>query len=355
MIRDRAICVLTLAVVLGLPVSYAGCPAAEPKPIWLAVTEPELSAPLKPLAEKRRSEGFEVVISNQKVEAALAALPRRPAFLLLAGRGESDPKNPRLPAKLLKLYRWRSSQPTQFLSDMAWGDLDGDGIPRVPVGRIPAATPRQLELVVRKILDYESQPPSPADLQAAIWLGSSGYNTTINAAASSFCVMTLQSDGPAWLQPWLISANADDPYCGWPSDQPIRFTEQLTRGGIAGILMGHANRQAFFSMGLASGAVWYRASDAAVTLSKGPPTAPLFFFSCESGHFGQATPCEAEEFLLMPGGPVATVAATTESHPLPNYFSGVSLLKAFGRRERRLGALWLNAQRRGPAIAQHPH
>ena len=47
----------------------------------------------------------------------------------------------------------------------------------------------------------------------------------------------------------------------------------------------------------------------------------------------------------MPGGPVATVAATTESHPLPNYFSGVSLLKAFGRRERRLGALWLNAQR----------
>jgi hypothetical protein len=71
----------------------------------------------------------------------------------------------------------------------------------------------------------------------------------------------------------------------------------------------------------------------------------MFFFSCESGHFGHPTPCEAEEFLLMPGGPVATIAATTESHPLTNYFSGVCLLKALGRRERRLGAVWLNAQR----------
>ncbi len=333
MTRNRTTCVLMLAVVLGLPVSHVVCSAAGPKPIWLAVTEPELSAALKPLAEKRRSEGFEVVVSNQKVEAALAALPRRPAFLLLAGHGESDPKNPRLPAKRLKLYRWRNTQSAWFLSDMAWGDLDGDGIPDVPVGRIPAGTPGELELVVRKILAYESQPPSSADLQSAIWLGSPGYNATIDAAASALCLMTLQSDGPSWLQPWLISGNIDDPYCGWPPDQPARFTEQLKRGGIASILMGHANRRAFFSMRFASGAVWYRAGDAASTLSKGLPTPPMFFFSCESGQFGQATPCEAEEFLLMPGGPVATVAATTESHPLPNYFSGVCLLKAFGRRE----------------------
>ena len=57
---------LVLVVLLGSPASYAVCSAAEPKPIWLAVTEAELSASLRPLAEKRRNEGFEVVMSNQK-------------------------------------------------------------------------------------------------------------------------------------------------------------------------------------------------------------------------------------------------------------------------------------------------
>ena len=41
--------------------------------------------------------------------------------------------------------------------------------------------------------------------------------------------------------------------CGWPPDQPARFTEQLKRGGIASVLMGHANAEAFFSMGFDAG------------------------------------------------------------------------------------------------------
>jgi hypothetical protein len=54
----------------------------------------------------------------------------------------------------------------------------------------------------------------------------------------------------------------------------------------------------------------------------------------------------AEAMLLLPAGPVATVAATTESHPLTNYFSGVSLLQSIGGPEKRLGVLHLAAQRR---------
>jgi hypothetical protein len=109
--------------------------------------------------------------------------------------------------------------------------------------------------------------------------------------------------------------------------------------------MGHANADAFFSMKLAGKGIWYTAASAAKALGHGPPAAPMFFFSCETGNFARQRPCQAEAFLLLPGGPVAVVAATTESHPLPNYFSGVCLLKAFGGREGRLGALWLNVQR----------
>jgi hypothetical protein len=52
----------------------------------------------------------------------------------------------------------------------------------------------------------------------------------------------------------------------------------------------------------------------------------------------------AKSFFFFPGEPVATIAATTESHPLMNYFSGQCLLQAIGGSEKRLGSLWLKAQ-----------
>lgn len=48
----------------------------------------------------------------------------------------------------------------------------------------------------------------------------------------------------------------------------------------------------------------------------------------------------------MPGGPVAVIGATTESHPLPNYFSGLCLLRTVSGNDKRLGSMWLNSQRK---------
>jgi hypothetical protein len=303
-----------------------------------------LAPSLKPLTEKRQSDGFDAVVSTGTIEAALAALPRHPRFLLIVGDDEFS-KPHRLAAKRLKLYRWRNEQRKEFLSDMAWGDLDGDGVPDISVGRIPARSPAEVDRVVKKILAFESQPPSSADLRAPVWLGSPEYTPTVNSLASGFAVTMLQTGGPPWLQPWFVSGNPGDPFCGWPPNQPLRFTEQLRKGGVASVLMGHAYPYAFLSMRFRGRAIWYTAADAAETLKKGPPASPMFIFSCESGNFGCPGRCQSESLLLMPGGPVAVVAATTESHPLTNYYSGECLLKAFGQRETRLGALWLNAQR----------
>jgi hypothetical protein len=51
----------------------------------------------------------------------------------------------------------------------------------------------------------------------------------------------------------------------------------------------------------------------------------------------------AESLLLMRGGPVAVIAATTVSHPMPNYLSGVSFLRMAGQGDR-VGRLWLRVQ-----------
>jgi hypothetical protein len=256
-----------------------------------------------------------------------------------------------LSAKHLELYRWRSVQAKDFASDAAWGDLDRDGLPSFPVGRIPARSREEAELVVRKILAFEAQSPAAADLQMPVWLGSPEYTPTINAFASGFGVTMFRAKGPAWIRPWFVSGAPGDPFCGWPTDQPARFTRQMKQGGVFGVLMGHANADGFYSMSFRGRPVFYTAADAASEFANGPPAPPMIFFTCESGKFNRQAPCQAKALLLMPGGPVATIGATTESHPLPNYFSGMSLLAALGRNENRLGTLWLRTQRE----ARHAH
>jgi len=337
---------LAIAVGATLVIWANGLCAAEPRPLWLAVARPELAVPLKALAEKRRADGFEARVVTQSVEEALAESTRRPDYLLLVGDDEPGKEGApwHLPAKRRPLYRWREVQPQEFASDAAWGDRDGKGVPTVPVGRIPARTRDQAEAVVRKILAFEAQAPTPADLNATMWGGSPGYNPAIDAMASSLAVTMVLANGPPWLAPWFLSGNPADPLCGWPPAQAAAFTRQVKQGGLLHVLMGHANADAFHSMKHGGRWVTYTAADAARELTDGPPVAPMLFFSCWSGDFARPTPCQAEALLLLPGGPVAVIGSTTESHPLTNYFTSLCLLKALAGKERRLGALWLRAQ-----------
>jgi hypothetical protein len=338
-----------LAGVFALAFAFhATCAGAEPKPIWLAVGRPGLVDALEPLAAKRRDEGFEARISTETVEAALEQCPDGPDFLLLVGDDQPDAAEQAwyLPAKRLPLYRWREVQRRQFASDAAWGDLDGDLVPDIPVGRIPARRPEQVRHVVGKILAYERQPPCLGDLTVPVWLASPSYGPAIDAVATGMGLTMLRTKAPPWLRPWVISGNLRDSFCGWPDDQPRAFTRQLKQGGLCSVLMGHANRQDFYSLKCDDRWVVYNASAASAELAAGPPASPTFVFSCESGDFAGPESCMAEAFLFLGGGPVATIAATTESHPLTNYFSAVCLLHSLGKGKRRLGPLWLDAQLR---------
>jgi hypothetical protein len=332
-------------------------PATE-KPLWLAVARAELAPALEPLAEKRRQDGFEAVVSTKPIAESLAALRRRPAFLLLVGDDEPGQEQAAwyLAAQRKKLYRWRAEQALEYASDMAWGD-PGNGSPDLPVGRIPARNREQAALVVKKIIAFESQPPAAADLQLPVWFGSPEYTETINALASGLGVQMLQNHGPAWLRPWIVSGNPRDPFCGWPPEQASLFSRQLRGGGIAGVLMGHASEDAFFSMRFQGRPIWYDAGGSAEefgatgtsrapgTPVPGRPVPPLIFFTCSTGNFVRAAPCQAKALLFCPGGPVAVIGATTESHPLTNYFSGLCLLQALGGKENRLGRIWLESQK----------
>ena len=328
--------------------AFAQAPTPEDKPIWLVATRAMFVEVLKPLADMRRKEGFETIISTEPVAEALAGLRGRPAFLLLVGDYEDGAamKPWYVATQTRKLYKWRVSQREEFASDGLWGDMDNDLTPDIAVGRIPVRTAEQLRVVVRKIIAFESRPPTLDDLGLTIWAGSPAYNPVIDGMVTQLLLNTVLREAPGWARLWVISADPMHALCGWPPEQNGMFTRQLKRGGTMAILMGHGTRDRFFSMSFNGEAIRYGVRDAEAGLSGDVPGPATVIMACSTGDFAGAENCLAESLLLMPGGPVAVIGATTESHPLTNYFSGLCLLRQCCQTDKRLGSIWLASQRK---------
>ena len=108
MTRVRLLYFCGVLAMLEAASAFAQVPAPQDRPIWLVVPRPMFVQALKPLAELRRKDGFETVISTEPIAEALAGLNRKPAFLLLVGdyqSGASD-KPWYIPARQQRLYKW---------------------------------------------------------------------------------------------------------------------------------------------------------------------------------------------------------------------------------------------------------
>ncbi len=339
-----------VAAVLALSVLPARSRAEEePAPLWLALTRPVFVEALEPLAAHRRAQGLAVEISTRPAAEALATLSGPPACLLLVGdEGRGAEEAPwRVPAPRRSLYRWTRSQAKDFPADALLGDVDGDLLPDVPVGRIPARTVAEVETVVAKILAYERQTPTAADLRVVAWAGAPGYGKLLDALSTNFMVQTVRSRTPEWAGRFLLSAAPSHPLAGWMPDQPAIFNRELGRGAVLGTVISHASATHVAVCRTEGATVHYGPEETEAAFAEGEPKSPLVVLACDCGSFDRDERCLAESLLFLPGGPVALVAATTESHPLTNYFTGRALLEALGHGKRRLGEIWIDAQRAG--------
>ena len=317
--------------------------------VYLIITRPMFTDALAPLIQRRTADGFTVSTSTDSPDAALRSLAGRPAMILLVGddSGGAEPRaeNPwSLPARRVPFYRWRAVQAEDMPTDAAFGDLDADGIPDVPVGRLPVRSVDQLAALIAKIVAYEDAPPRLDDLTIPLWAGTADAGPTLDAVLEAFVSACLESFTPPWVQPWVIFGREGSPLCYWPPMQASAFQQHCRDGGAVAWLIGHGSRDGFYSMEFQGRTIAYDVATVRATLTAGPPTGPLIILACSCGDFTGRTDCFAEALLHAPGGPVAVVAATTESHPLPNFFTAQSAIAALGRGPQRLGDLWLAAQ-----------
>jgi hypothetical protein len=224
-----------------------------------------------------------------------------PHYLLLVGDATYDPRGYQSSAELNRLPAFMVSTiyGGETASDVDFSQLDGDSKPDIAVGRIPAAKPEQVSLLVQKSLAFESsarqQSASPEVLAVA-----DGQDPNFQVDAQNFLDLF-----PSGFQTELIAP----PPGASGTDQQI--IDRLQQGDLLIAYFGHGSLNMWGKDRL------FTTQDVA-KLTKMQQLPVFFNLTCLTGLFTHPQiESLAEALLWQPEGGAAAVLAPT-SLTLPN-------------------------------------
>jgi hypothetical protein len=142
---------------------------------YLVVAPADFIPSLAPLLSLRQNQGLSTAVEDVQAvydhygdgrmnpEAIQAFLKdRQPAYAVLAGDGTSDPRRyfsgspaTYIPPYLADVDLWAGAT----AADNRYAAFDGSSLPSLAIGRLPANSPQELQVMVAKIVSYETNPP----------------------------------------------------------------------------------------------------------------------------------------------------------------------------------------------------
>ncbi|NLE37533.1 MAG: hypothetical protein GX621_05860 [Pirellulaceae bacterium] len=345
----------------------ASSETAAERPTVVVVRHADFQKALAPWVSHRQSQGYDVrLVSNAGTPEQIRRRIRQVApaerikFLVLVGdmptamdgrrAKDLDPAAearcvpaPYEEAKII--VRWG---PERVIPNDAWyADLDDDGVPDVALGRLPVASPEQLERVVAKILAYEKSTDfGPWRRQLNFVAGVGGFGPMIDMAIDRGTQHMLRSCIPADFRVSMTQANWQTAYCPDPRRINETTIDRLNDGAFFWTYMGHGQQHRLGGMKVPGARYPLLANGDASRLAaeRGPSIA--LFLACYVGAIDSRPDCLAEELLRSPGGPVAVVASSRVAMPYSMAVMGMGLMEqVFERQVPTLGEAMLHAKR----------
>jgi hypothetical protein len=237
---------------------------------------------------------------------------KAPRYLLLLGAGTFDPRNysggskaDLVPTKLVD---------TVFLeagSDDSLADFDNDGIAEIPVGRLPAATVAEANLMLGKIISF-----SPANVpQSAVMVADTQGTYFFNFEQANNDLIPLLTPN--------MQANVQKVYRNQqPSDDAARalIKSAINSGAALVNYSGHGNVDVW------TGAPIFSASDA-LALTNGNRLPLVVVMDCLNGYFvAPNIDCLSEALMKAPnGGAVASFSSSGLTIPIGQHAMGQQL------------------------------
>ncbi len=277
---------------------------------YLVVTREDLLAPLEPLLQWKREQGFRVetlVMHSRESDSIRAALQARYSsatvlrppqrYVLLVGDVD------RLQACQ---GRYTPGSLSNSVTDLYYGEYTGDYVPEALVGRLSVADSGQLSHVVAKIIAYEQGRWAAAERA----LLAAGYEERANAPTTTNGQVNYLAQMTANYRPELDTVCFYNPASGNQLDSLVRALDQ------ANALVNYTAHCT--AQGWNSPAVSHRTID---TLQQAVPT--VFVNNCCLSNSFNIT-CFGEQLLRMAdGGAVGVIGATNETLWSEDYFWAV--------------------------------
>ena len=359
----RSVCRSASPVVLSLLLTCSLGAAAEPHPIDVVVVRPKTwSAALQDWKAYRTQQGYNVVeidadLGRGGIRRAILDVAREHPrienrsglqFVMLAGDVTAN-RETNVPT-----FYHQSTAMVQFggdpllASDNPYGDLDGDHIPDIAVGRIPADSAEQLAQVLKRTIDFERNDDySSWRRDVHIVAGVGGFGLVADSMIEMTTRHFLANRIPGWVDLSMTQASLQSYYC----PDPRRFSEtcidRMNQGGMFWVYIGHGHVKNLDYLRLADEAVpiMTNAHIPNVRTGRHPPIA--LFLACYTGAYDVTEDALAEKLVLSPSGPIAAIAASRISGPYGLAMLSDGLLHGcFQEQTRTLGEVILRAKQR---------
>ena len=316
---------------------------------YLAIGPAELLSPLAPLLERRTQQGLRVAAipaetiydrfgdgfpEPKAISAYLLYLSEHggtlPRFLLLVGDASYDPLGHIALPDLNRLptYFVQTAYGGQTASDVLFGDVDGDLLPDLAVGRVPAGQPEHVALFVSKTLAYEDS-LAAGDWQQRVLVVADGQEESFRYDAQAFIDELADP-----YQAELFSPEAGVSGAG----KTIQDAFQSGYGLVA--YFGHGSLTMWGKDRL------FTVEDVGRLANEHLPV--VINMTCLAGLYTHPSVLSlAESMLWQPdGGAVAVLAPTSLTLSYDQSYLGLPLARALTQGEyTRLGEAYLAAQR----------
>ncbi len=295
---------------------------------YLVIADDALADSASRWGEFRSSSGYSVevlTLSQVSADSSRSALvdaiaqtvesrfskrdPQRPFFLLLIGDATA--------ASGLPPGTFSSPTDGAVTSDNVYADIDGDTIPDLAVGRIPAADNATVDSLRERTAAYESSYAAGQwNRRFNIFASTAGFGEPLDSLVESTAFDIVESIPPAY-DLTMTYADQSSPYVYVPDQFSDKVYERINEGALMVAYVGHGSPGGFADLTWSSTS--YPILDTSqldnVAVTHRAPI--LTFIACATGDFVDYDSV-SEQILAMPGAPPAVLSSTEVSNPLPN-------------------------------------
>ncbi len=236
--------------------------------------------------------------------------PSQPASVLLLGDAQAVP--PR------ELPGVSSTVGPSITSDNPYADLDGDGIPDLALGRIPALTDQEAGVIIDKIIAHESEyEPGPWNKRINLFASEGGFGAVIDQVIEDIALQIIDPLDNAYDITMTYGSQSSE-FVYPPEKLSDKVYERMNEGSFFMAYVGHGYQAGFMPM--TWNGVTYPIFDTAdlQNLNAEHRLPFLAFIACSNATFDAAEDSIAERILGQPGAPGSVFGSTEISHPYAN-------------------------------------